>query len=48
MLRRCEMIYFDNAATTKFKPYSVRRAAALVMKNGANPGRGEKTSDTWR
>ena len=40
MLRRCEMIYFDNAATTKFKPYSVRRAAALVMKNGANPGRG--------
>ena len=33
------MIYFDNAATSKYKPRSVRRAVARTLRNGANPGR---------
>ena len=34
------MIYFDNAATSKYKPRTVRKAAARALKNSANPGRG--------
>ena len=33
------MIYFDNAATSKFKPFAVRRAAARALRESANPGR---------
>lgn len=34
------MIYFDNAATSRFKPKSVRKAVVKELKNSANPGRG--------
>ena len=34
------MIYFDNAATSKYKPFSARHAAARAFKDSANPGRG--------
>lgn len=34
------MIYFDNAATSKYKPRAVRKAAARALKDSANPGRG--------
>lgn len=34
------MIYFDNAATSKYKPHAVRKAAARALKDSANPGRG--------
>lgn len=33
------MIYFDNAATTRFKPRSVRKAADRALKKSSNPGR---------
>lgn len=34
------MIYFDNAATSRFKPKSVRKAVVKELKKSANPGRG--------
>ncbi len=33
------MIYFDNAATTRYKPKKAIRAAVKAMKKSANPGR---------
>ena len=33
------MIYFDNAATSVFKPKKVLKAAAYALKHSANPGR---------
>ena len=33
------MIYFDNAATTRFKPKCVIRALTNAVKRSANPGR---------
>lgn len=33
------MIYIDNAATTRFKPFGARMAAIKEMRNSANPGR---------
>jgi len=34
------MLYFDNAATSRFKPRSVRKAAISALMRSANPGRG--------
>lgn len=33
------MIYLDNAATTRFKPWAVKRAVMKELNNSANPGR---------
>ena len=34
------MIYFDDAATSRYKPYCVKRALSHSLKRAANPGRG--------
>ena len=34
------MIYFDNAATSRFKPRIVKKAVLDAMRHSANPGRG--------
>ena len=34
------MIYFDNAATSRYKPDVVKKAVADAIKHSANPGRG--------
>lgn len=34
------MIYFDNAATSRFKPSGVKKAVCKELKKSANPGRG--------
>lgn len=33
------MIYFDNAATSRFKPFSVKKAVLYELTHSANPGR---------
>ena len=34
------MIYFDDAATSRYKPYCVRRTIKDTLRHSANPGRG--------
>ena len=34
------MIYFDNAATSRYKPPCVRKAIRSAIRHSANPGRG--------
>lgn len=38
------MIYMDNAATTRFKPFKVKLAALNEMNKSANPGRSSHTA----